>query len=984
MNRHPETNQGNDLRHKAEERLKDCKSNLGDLVAEEGRDALALVHELQVHQVELEMQNEELKRSKLEAEDALAKYSDLYDFAPIGLFTLDAKGLIQEVNLAGAALLGQKRRNLIHRQFRRFVDAKCRSSFDDFCRKAFETCIRQKCELNFSRNGEPSVYASVEGTAAEEGSLNKKQFRIAAIDITERKQSEEKLRETRDYLENLISYANAPIVVWDPSFKITRFNNAFERLTGLSASEALGAPLNILFPENSRDKSLEHIRRTLSGERWDAVEIPILKMDGSIRTVLWNSANIHGSNGSTVIATIAQGQDITDRKLAEEELRRARDELELRVQERTSELQKTNETLQESEERFRKTFDQSPIGAAMVALDYKYLRINPAYCRIMGYSREELSSLTFVILTHPDDLEADLKQARRLAEGVIDRYQMDKRYIRKDGKIIWGHLSVSTVKDASGRPLYFLPMIEDITERKNVEIALREARDAAETAAQAKSDFMANMSHEIRTPMNAVIGMTSLLLGDETLAPEHRDFVETIRTSGDALMVIINDILDFSKMDHEKTILEAQPFDLCCCIEESIDMIAVLAKEKKLNLAYEIDENVPQVVIGDPTRLRQILVNLLNNAVKFTNMGEVKLSVSDQVFSNIHEIHFAIKDTGIGISTEDIEKLFKPFSQVEASTTRNYGGTGLGLAICKKLVELMDGRLWLESELGKGSTFHFTIRTTTASHYAGPLLKIIQPQLVGKHVLIVDGNKTNRRILGLQAYSWGMVPMIASSGEDALSWIKRGDGFDLAIIDESLVDIDGLALAKEMRKIQSALPIVLLASLGHHETFDIYSAVLSKPIKPAQLYAILLELFAKKPGDGSYRADDKGQAFDSSLILLAEDNTSSQKVIMAMLKRLGYRADAVANGIEALQALNRQHYDLVLMDIRMPEMGGLDTTKIIRQRWPDNGPKVIAITAFAMEGDKKRCLDSGMEDYISKPVKIGELAEVLRKYLPTH
>jgi len=343
-----------------------------------------------------------------------------------------------------------------------------------------------------------------------------------------------------------------------------------------------------------------------------------------------------------------------------------------------------------------------------------------------------------------------------------------------------------------------------------------------------------------------------------------------------------------------------------------------------------------------------------------------------------------IQDTGIGISPDDIEKLFKPFSQVETSATRNYGGTGLGLAISKKLVELMGGRIWVKSAIGKGSTFHFTINAPASPKDAKPFLNIIQPKLVGKHVLIVDDNKINRHALGLQIYSWGMVPLIASSGRDALSWIQRGDDFDLVILDGSIANDDVLLLAKEMQKIKRDLPLVLLTSLGHHEASNIFTAVLTKPIKPAQLYAVLLELFAKKSGGESSQEHDSdgGASVPLPSILLAEDNSSNQKVIMAMLKRLGYRADPVANGIEALQALDRQHYDIVLMDVRMPEIGGLEATKIIRQRWPENGPKVIAITAHALEGDMKKCLDSGMDDYISKPVTMRDLGEVLNKYWP--
>jgi len=510
----------------------------------------------------------------------------------------------------------------------------------------------------------------------------------------------------------------------------------------------------------------------------------------------------------------------------------------------------------------------------------------------------------------------------------------------------------------------------EIEGHRQLEADLLKAKETAEAAAKAKAQFMANVSHELRTPMNSVIGMTSLLL-DQDLTPEQKDFVETIRNGGDALMTLINEILDFSRTEREKTELELQPFDLRACVEEALDLVAARAGEKGLELAYSFHEDVPEAIIGDPARLRQILGNLLGNAVKFTEMGEVVLTVFASPQSG--EIHFQVMDTGIGIPQDQMHKLFQPFSQLDASPSRIYEGTGLGLAISKKLVDLMDGRIWVESEIGKGSTFHVELKVCEVA--SGQ--KISRPEFPDKRVLIVEGNRTQRCILSHQVKLWGMVPVTAESASEARKSLSFG-GFDIAILD--LCMPDAIALAREVRKGWRSMPMILLMALGQKVPIDLGEFCLTKPLKPVQLSQAMSEIFEKRktlvPKDSTLKKAEG----DHLRILLAEDNLLNQKATLQMLKRLGYHADLASNGLEVLQALERQPYDIILMDLKMPVMDGLEATLEICRRWPSARPRIIAITAYALAGDKERCLDAGMDDYISKPVQIEELRSVLGRY----
>ncbi len=806
-------------------------------------------------------------------------------------------------------------------------------------------------------------------------------------DVTERKHAEQVHEESRVLLQSVFSSVDLGVFVVDVTnsgnFRFVEVNPAYERLTGIGAAEIRGRDpreLVPLIPMEMAECLRASFRRGAESPGPIESEEPFFTRG---RLLWWHTrlTPLRDSVGN-VVRLVGRSLDITERKT-----------IELRFQSLTERLQLATEAAQ--------------VGIWDHDLVQDRIMWDSRMHQLYGLSSAEFDGTYrgWRERIHPQDVARVDREQREAAEGKRP-FNTSFRIIRPDREEREIRACANVQRNPAGRPVRMVGVNWDVTAERRVQGDVVRARDQAEhlnrrlelalgranqlaqeaaTATVAKSEFLANMSHEIRTPLNAVIGMSGLLLGT-TLSKEQREFAETIRSSGDGLLALINDILDYSKIESGRLDLEQRPFDLRECVESSLDVLAARAAEKKIDLLCAFDAGVPEAANGDDTRLRQVLVNLLSNAVKFTSRGEVFLAVAATLRfgDGGMRLRFAVHDSGIGIPAERMDRLFKTFSQVDASTTRQYGGTGLGLAICKRIVELMGGKIWVESTPEKGSVFYFELTVKPAVAVTKPFASGRSPLLAGRRVLVVDDNATSCRVICQQCITWGLVPRAAATADEARIVLAREAAFDLAIIDAEMPENSGLELVSAIRRDRPAaqLPIALLTRPGQAHIAAELAVVgfVSKPVKTAALFDLLVEAFHGRQSARAAEAETElppGEEHPLT-ILIAEDNPVNQRVATLMLQRLGYRADVAANGCEAVEAVLRQPYDLVLMDVQMPEMDGLQATREIAARLPVGArPHIVAMTANASAADRDLCLAAGMNDFLPKPVRAADLRKAL-------
>ena len=924
---------------------------------------------------ELEKENARLRQENDRYHEEGEKLRSLIGSIEDAYYEVDLKGNFTFFNEALCRILGYSTEELTGMNNRQIMDGETARAVLKAFNHVFDTGNPNKGLIHVLLRKD-GTQVHVEGSVSLILSPGGKPtgFRGIIRDITESRRKDLALRHNEENFRAVVDTMVDGYFEVDLSGRLTFFNDALMKMRGYTSKEQLIGKKNQDFmnPETAKRVYKAFNEVYLTGKPARRLGYNVIALDGSIAQM----------ESSVSLMRDAEGEPVGFRGIIQD----------------VTERVKTEKALREGEEKYRTILENIEDSYYEVDLEGNLLFFNDSLCRMIGYSREELTGMNSLQYTDAATSESVYDAFHEVYETGRSNKGLVYDFIRKDGTRITTESSVTLIRDLEGRPRGFRGIIRDVTERMRAEKTLQAAKEAAEAASRAKSEFLANMSHEIRTPMNGIIGMTELVLATD-LTKEQRDDLELVKTSADSLLGLLNEILDLSKIEAGRIELEEIDFDLLNTIENIADMLAVKAKEADLELVCHIKPDVPTALMGDPGRLRQVIVNLVGNAIKFTHEGEVVIQVETEKEEDSSVLlHFMVSDTGIGIPPEKIEIIFNSFIQVDSSTTRRYGGTGLGLAISRQLVEIMGGRIWVESKQGYGSTFHFTACFKMSQRETKDPLHWRNLDLSGVPVLVVDDNATNRVVFKEMTSRWGLLPDGAASGQEALGKIKErfesGRPYKLLLLDLQMPEMDGFEVAKRVKEgpYGAEMEIIMVTSLGqkgdasHCREVGI-SGYLVKPVKQSELLSAI-SMSLGRPAEGELPVITRytiQEAHRRLNVLLAEDNPVNQALTVRLLEKRGHRVAVASDGRDAMKNLERESFDLILMDVQMPEMDGFATTRMIRKREEEHGGHIpiVAMTAYATKEDRERCFQSGMDDYVSKPIKAEQLFMVMEKLVNT-
>ncbi|HWZ98546.1 MAG TPA: PAS domain S-box protein [Candidatus Dormibacteraeota bacterium] len=932
----------------------------------ESRDTLELrvtarTTELEQEIAEKRRAEQSLRQSEEQLREQSSYLTTLLEACPIGIVAENAEGTIEMSNAAFQELFGYSMKEMQGKSIDDLLSPdELRAQANDLTRQVLSgSTVHQ----TIARRHKSGLMVDVEayGVPFVVNGVLRGQFALYQ-DISDRVNAQKALRQSEEMFRTLTAAAPVGIFRSDAEGKVLYLNEKWQAMTGMTAEE--GADWGwqqVLHPD---DKDLILARWKETCERGKEFRGSYRYVDRQGQTV-WVETVARptlgqGNNSGGYVGIV---QDVTERVKRDEELKR-------------------------SEERFRTLSAVAPVGIVLLDEAGKFTYVNEQYLRMTGLTEAEAMGNAWMPIIHPEDLE-ELQNVRNLAIAHKKDYAMNYRYLKKDKAVVWVDTVARGFQQKGGKRGYVV-VIQDVTERHHAEEKLRSAKEAAEAANQAKSEFLANMSHEIRTPMNGILGMTELAL-DTELQPEQREYLGMVRSSAEALLGIINDILDFSKIEAGKLELEETTFSLEDCIEEALGPLGLRAMKKGLDLTWTTEGKIPDALRGDSTRLRQILINLVGNAIKFTKEGEVAVwaELQDTVENKV-TIRFVVSDTGIGIPAEKHRQIFEAFSQADSSTTREFGGTGLGLSISARLVRLMGGEIGLDSAPGKGSKFHFSLAFEEGKAESKGLRELTE--LKGKSVLVVDDNEVNRHLLQKLLGKWGMRSVLTPDGVGAIEEyeksIQRGEPYPLVLLDMNMPWMDGYQVAAKLRELA---PVEQTAIMILSSSFAMNAQVLppelkigrklNKPIRRSELYDAISQLLETATGKKEKQGSEDKLEGRKLRLLLVEDNLVNQKLALRLLEKLGHEVKLAVNGREAVEFSAAEEFDLVLMDVQMPVMGGMEATKKIREQEEKRGKRtpILAMTAHAMKGDQEKCLEGGMDGYVSKPIRVEMLRSEINR-----